>query len=54
MRFAKGITEYQSLKVHEDVRVVVTDSSRQEKELKLFGSILDYDGQFKLFSYIID
>jgi hypothetical protein len=54
LRYAKGTTEYKGFKVHEDARVVVKDSAGQEKELKLFGSILEYDGQFKLFSYITD
>ena len=55
LRYAKGTTEYKSFKVHEDARVVVQDSGGgKEQELKLFGSILEYDGQFKLFSYIID
>jgi hypothetical protein len=54
VRFARGTTEYESFKVHEDARVVVADSAGRERELKLFGSILDYEGQFKLFSFIID
>lgn len=49
-----GTTEYKSFRVHEDVRVVVVDGTGQDKELRLFGSLLDYGGQFKLFSFIID
>jgi hypothetical protein len=54
LRSARGITEYKSFRVHEDVRVTVRDSAGKEEELKLFGSILEYGGQFKLFSYIVD
>lgn len=54
VRYAKGTTSYASLKVHEDARVIVRDDGGQEKELKLFGSILEMDGQFKLCSFIVD
>jgi hypothetical protein len=54
LRFAKGITEYKGYKVHEDTRMVVRDHTGKEMELKLCGSMLEYAGQFKLFSYILD
>jgi len=54
IRFARGTTAYKGFKVHEDTRVVVRDTSGQERELKLFGSILELDGQFKLLSFIVD
>jgi hypothetical protein len=54
VRFAKGTTQHDSFKVHQDARVVLRDEADQEAEMKLFGSVLEMDGQFKLFSFIID
>jgi hypothetical protein len=54
LRFAKGTNEYTHFKVHEDTRMIVIDEEGKEQELKLCGSILEYQGQFKLFSFIID
>lgn len=54
LRFAKGTTTYKSFKVHEDTRMIVVDDGGKEQELKLCGSILEYQGQYKLFSFIID
>ena len=53
LRFAKGTKDYNTFKVHDDTRIVVKDSAGQEQELKLFGSILESDGQFKIMSYIV-
>lgn len=54
LRFAKGTTAYKSFKVHEDTRMIVIDDEGKEQELKLCGSILEYQGQYKLFSFIVD
>ncbi|MBI4468335.1 MAG: hypothetical protein HY650_03330 [Acidobacteria bacterium] len=54
LRCVRGTTAYKSLKVHEDCRVVVGDDEGRERELKLFGSILEMDGQFKLCNFIVD
>jgi hypothetical protein len=54
LRFAKTATEHRTFKVHEDGRVIVKNDSGAETELKLFGSILELNGQFKLLSFIVD
>lgn len=54
LRFAGGTTEYRTYTVHRDVRVIVVDEAGETKELKLFGSILERDGQFELMSFITD
>ncbi|HEY7546600.1 MAG TPA: hypothetical protein VID27_17045 [Blastocatellia bacterium] len=54
LRFAKGTDSYDSYKVHKETRVTVRDEHGVEKELRLFGSMLEMDGQFKLFSFVID
>ncbi len=53
MRFA-DTTSYASFKVHKAPRLVVKDESGRQKELRLFGALLERNGQFKLFSFAID
>lgn len=54
LRFAGGSESYQTYKVIKDTRVVIRDEHRVEKEVKLFGSILEMDGQYKLFSFVVN
>jgi hypothetical protein len=54
IRFAGGTKDLPSYRVHYDSRVRVRDESGDEYELKLFGSMLEMDGRFKLFSHVID
>ena len=54
LRFAKGADQYPTYKVHKETHLIVKDESGEEKEVRLFGSILEMDGQFKLFSFVVD
>lgn len=54
LRFAGGIEPHKSFKVHKETRVTIRDENGDEKEMRLFGSMLEMDGQFKLFSFVID
>ncbi len=55
LEFEDETTDYETFKVHRDGRVVVFDEERQrEVRLNLFGSIMEKDGRFKLFSYVTD
>ncbi len=54
LRFEKGTDSYPNYKVHKDTRLTVKDETGVEQEIKLFGSMLEMDGQFKLFSFVID
>ena len=55
LEFEGETTDYETFKVHRDGRVVVFDEERQrEVRLDLFGSIMEKDGRFKLFSYVTD
>jgi hypothetical protein len=40
--------------VYRDTRVRVRDETGKELNLDLFGSILEKNGRFKLFSYVTD
>ena len=54
LRVAGGTAPYTDCMVHQDVRIAVRDSSGSEQELKLFGSILEMNNQFKIMSFDID
>ncbi len=54
VRFLKGIDRHQSYKVLKEAQLVVKDERGVEQELRLFGSMLERNGQFKLFSFVID
>lgn len=54
LRFAKGTESYPSYTVHKEARLRVRDEAGAERELRLFGSMLEMDGRFKLFSFVVD
>ena len=54
IEFEDETTPYQTFKVHRDARVLVRDEQGSELRLDLFGSILEKDDRFKLFSFVTD
>jgi len=54
LRFRGVSTQYQSYVVHRTTTLRVLDAQGVDHEVQLFGSILEYGGQFKLFSYVVD
>ena len=54
LRFAKGTDSYQNYKVHNETHLVVKDKNGAQQEVRLFGSMLEVDGRFKLFSFVVD
>lgn len=53
MRYAGGVTEYASFKVYNKAVLTVRDETGVEREAYMFGSILELDGQYKLFGYAV-
>jgi hypothetical protein len=51
IRFARGTSRYSACTIHQDARIIVKDSSGAEKELKLFGSVVESGGYFKIMSF---
>ena len=51
IRLADGLQEYDGFRMHRDVRLTVRDSDGKEFEVKLFGSILEAGGKFKIYSF---
>ena len=53
VRFA-AVETYDSYRVHKEPVVTVRDESGATTEARLFGSMLELDGQYKLFSFVVD
>lgn len=51
-----GTTQYKTYVVHREAVLVVRgeEGSREEVELRFFGSVFERDGVFKVFSYVVD
>jgi hypothetical protein len=55
IRFRDGTTDYGSFKIHRDARVRVRDAATGEEGfVDLFGSVMEWQGKYKLFSYVAD
>jgi hypothetical protein len=54
VRFPGGTTQYDSYLVHRDTVVVARGTDGIEEDVRLFGSVLEQDGRFKVFSYVVD
>jgi hypothetical protein len=52
VRFAKEAMKYNNATVHRDARLTVRNEEGHEGEVEMFGSILELDGKYKVFSYI--
>jgi hypothetical protein len=52
--FAGGTTQYPSYRVHRETAIRVRDAAGTESEIRLFGSSLEKDGMWKVFSYVVD
>ncbi len=54
LSFEGGTTDFGAFRVHRDSRVVVRAPDGRERTLRLFGSMLERGGQFKIYSFIVD
>jgi hypothetical protein len=52
IRFEDGTQDYGSYLVHRDARLKVFDEHGEERELNLFGSVLEMEGEFKIYSFV--
>jgi hypothetical protein len=51
IRFTGGTTEYATYRVHRESLLVLRDEEGKPQTVRLFGSVLELDGQFKIFSF---
>lgn len=52
--FTGGQTQYHTFVVRRDATLEVRDRDGARQELRLFGSVIEKDGSFKVFSYVVD
>jgi hypothetical protein len=49
-----GATRYPSYTVHREATLHITDASGEQREIRVCGSMLEKDGVWKVFSYVVD
>ena len=54
IEFEGETTPYETYRVHRETMLTLRDEAGEQLRLPLFGSILEREGEFKLFSYVID
>ncbi|HVF88722.1 MAG TPA: hypothetical protein VNH22_01570 [Blastocatellia bacterium] len=54
VRFAGGVEEHYTFRIHKDTRLTLKDRNGTRKEVKILGSMLELDGKYKLFSFVSD
>ncbi len=54
LTFKGGTEDYGTFKVHRETVLVLKDRDAHEQTGRLFGSIIEHKGRFKVFSYIVD
>jgi hypothetical protein len=54
VQFMRGTTQYRNYLVHRDALLTVRDERDQERTVRFFGSVLEQNGRFKVFSYVVD
>lgn len=54
VEFAGETTGYHTFAVHRDARLVVQDEEGRVGRLDLFGSVMEKDGRYRLFSFVTD
>jgi hypothetical protein len=50
----RGVEQYQTFKALKEPYIKIRDEQGIEREIRMFGSILELDGQYKLFSFVSD
>lgn len=54
VRFLGETTQYDSYRVHRESELTVKDQGGVERQMRVFGSVIEMDGRHKVFSYVID
>ncbi len=54
MRAAGETTQYSSFLVRRQTELTVREEGGDTRQLRLFGSLLEKDGVFKVFSFVVD
>jgi hypothetical protein len=51
LRFAEDPREFPEFTIHRGPRLLVRDKKGEEEELRLFGSVFEVEGEFKIFNF---
>ena len=54
IRFLGETTQYKSYRVHRESELTVKDADGIERQMRVFGSVIEKGGRYKVFSYVID
>jgi len=54
VRFRGETTVYPSYRVHRESEIAVRDPQNREQNVRLFGSVIEKAGRFKVFSYVTE
>lgn len=54
VEFLGETTEYVTFEVHREARLILTDEGGERLRLRLFGSMIERGGRWKLFSFVND
>lgn len=54
LSFKGGVEDYGTFKVHRESVLILKDREGREQTGRLFGSILEHEGRFKVFSFVVD
>lgn len=53
IRFLGDTTAYKSYRVQRETALTVKDAGGAERQVRLFGSVIEKGGRYKIFSYVI-
>jgi hypothetical protein len=54
VRFSGETSVYGAVRVHRRTELVMVGNDGSERIVRLFGSTIEQDGRFKVFSYVVD
>ena len=54
VHFQGETTEYESYRVRRESELTVTDANGTERKIRVFGSMIERGGRYKVFSYVVD
>jgi hypothetical protein len=54
VRFTGETTDYETFRVHRASTLTLRDRDGHDTQMRLFGSMVEQDGRFKVFSYVVD
>jgi hypothetical protein len=54
IRFLGETTQHDSYRVHRESELTVKDADGNERQVRIFGSVIEKGGRYKVFSYVID